>query len=214
MDAIVILGAGGHAGVVCDVALSGGAFRVLGFIDRSAEPTAHGLPVLGGDACLPGLEVDAALVGIGDNWIRARVAQAASAARPGLRFAVAVHRAATVAPGVVLGAGTVVMAGAIVNPGARIGDHCIVNTGAVVEHDAVIGDHASIAPRAVLGGGVKVGAFSAVGIGATVSHGVTIGEHAVIGAGSVVMRDVGDRLVAYGVPCRLVRPRQPGERYL
>lgn len=36
--------------------------------------------------------------------------------------------------------------------------------------------------------------------------GVTIGKNSVIGAGSVVTRDIPANVVAFGTPCRVIRP--------
>jgi acetyltransferase-like isoleucine patch superfamily enzyme len=77
-----------------------------------------------------------------------------------------------------------------------------------------VGDHASFAPRAVTGGNVTVGEGTAVGIGAVVRHGVTIGEWTMLGAGAVVLEEVPALVSAWGLPCRVVRPRVRGERYL
>jgi acetyltransferase-like isoleucine patch superfamily enzyme len=61
---------------------------------------------------------------------------------------------------------------------------------------------------------VKVGGFSAVGLGANVVQKVTIGEHTVLGAGATLLKDLPGGVVAYGVPARVVRGREIGERYL
>ena len=61
---------------------------------------------------------------------------------------------------------------------------------------------------------MRVGRATAIGLGASVIHGVTIGDDTVVGAGAVVLRDVPERVVAYGVPARVARTRQPGEPYL
>ena len=45
-----------------------------------------------------------------------------------------------------------------------------------------------------------------IGTGTTVLAGVRIGKNSVIGAGSVVTRDIPANVVAYGVPCRVIRP--------
>jgi maltose O-acetyltransferase len=45
-----------------------------------------------------------------------------------------------------------------------------------------------------------------IGGGALVLPGVSIGEGSVIGAGSVVTRDVPAGVLAFGNPCRVVRP--------
>lgn len=40
----------------------------------------------------------------------------------------------------------------------------------------------------------------------TICPGVTIGDNTVIGAGSVVTKDIPSDVLAYGVPCRVIRP--------
>ena len=45
-----------------------------------------------------------------------------------------------------------------------------------------------------------------IGSNVTIMPGVTIGENSVIGAGSVVTHDVPANVVAFGAPCRVVRP--------
>jgi len=220
MDAIVIVGASGHGKVLADIVEQAGQYRIAGFLDRNrpAGTEFFGLRVLGAEADLPRLAQELGLAGmvvaIGDNWTRARVAGELSRLVPGLAFAAAVHPAARLARGATVGPGAVVMAGAVLNSDCRVGAHCIVNTGASLDHDGVMEDFSSLAPGAAVGGNVRIGAYSAVSIGASVAHGRKIGEHTVVGAGAAVLADLPDRCVAYGVPARVVRARQPGESYL
>jgi maltose O-acetyltransferase len=53
---------------------------------------------------------------------------------------------------------------------------------------------------------ISIGRNVWIGAGAIVGPGVTIGEDSVIGAGSVVLEDVPPRVVAAGVPCRVLAP--------
>lgn len=53
---------------------------------------------------------------------------------------------------------------------------------------------------------VKIGNDVWIASGVTILPGVTIGDGAVIGAGSVVCHDVGAGMVAFGNPCREIRP--------
>ena len=50
--------------------------------------------------------------------------------------------------------------------------------------------------------------------GAILCPGVTIGDNAVIGAGSVVTRDIPANVLAFGVPCRVVREITEADRIL
>ncbi|MBC7277286.1 MAG: sugar O-acetyltransferase [Nocardioides sp.] len=52
---------------------------------------------------------------------------------------------------------------------------------------------------------IEVGANVWLGTSVTVCAGVTIGADSVIGAGSVVLSDIPDRVVAAGVPARVIR---------
>jgi acetyltransferase-like isoleucine patch superfamily enzyme len=95
-----------------------------------------------------------------------------------------------------------------------LGENVIINTGATVDHDCKIDSFASIAPGCTLGGNVTLGAFAALSLGAKVVHNKKIGIHTVVGAGSVVLNDIADYKIAYGSPCRVIRDRKEGEKYL
>lgn len=56
---------------------------------------------------------------------------------------------------------------------------------------------------------VDIGSDVWVGAGALILPGVRIGNKAVIGAGSVVTRDIPDRVLAAGNPCRVIREIAP-----
>lgn len=53
---------------------------------------------------------------------------------------------------------------------------------------------------------VHIGKNVWIGAGVIILPGVTIGDNAVIGAGAVVTRDIPANVVAFGVPCRVMRP--------
>jgi sugar O-acyltransferase (sialic acid O-acetyltransferase NeuD family) len=217
---IVLFGASGHASVALDIARRQGAHEVVGVLDldRRVGSDWNGVPVLGRDDSIADVvgpnEIEGYFVAIGNNWRRAKVTEGAIRDSPSLRLVSLMHPRATVAAGVGLSEGLVVMAGAVVNPGCEIGELAIVNTGASVDHDTIIGRGVSIGPGVVMGGAVSIGACAAIGIGATLAHGITVGEHTVVGAGSTVLHDLPARVVAYGSPARVVRERVEGDPYL
>ena len=53
---------------------------------------------------------------------------------------------------------------------------------------------------------ITVGSHVWIGGGTKVLPGVTVGSNVVIGAGSVVTRDIPDGVLAYGNPCKVIRP--------
>jgi len=72
----------------------------------------------------------------------------------------------------------------------------------------------SLGPGAIAGGRVRVGERSAINLGAKVVNDISIGHDTLVGAGAVVTEDIPDNVVAYGVPCRVIRERKPGEKYI
>jgi sugar O-acyltransferase (sialic acid O-acetyltransferase NeuD family) len=218
MKDILVAGASGHAAVVIDILEQQGGFRIAGLLARSGRGTCLGYNVLGAVEDLPrilaGRGIAAGIVAVGDNWTRGRVVEELLRLAPDFEFVTAIHPSARIGREAGVGAGSVVMAGAVINPRARVGRFSIVNTAATLDHDSVMEDYSSLAPRASTGGNVRLGAYAAVSLGAAVVHGITIGEHTVVGAGATVLRDLPPRVVAYGTPARIVRPRQPGDPYL
>ncbi len=217
---IVIIGASGHAKVIIDIVRQEGRFNIAGLLDQSKETGERvlGCPVLGKEENLPELIKSHALVGaiiaIGDNSVRSNVADRIRKISPELQFVSAVHPRASIATDVSIGEGTVVMAGALIGPSASIGRFCILNTNCSLDHDCVLQDFASLAPRAATGGNCRIGEYSAICIGAVLVHGINIGEHSVVGAGSLVMKDLETFVVAYGTPAKVIRTRNPGDKYL
>lgn len=196
-----IIGAGGHASVVAEIAQLAG-FRIVGIYDD--DPTrCNAVVLLHGVAgrCMDVPDASLVFVAIGDNT--ARLVQLTATAEKGAHHPVLIHPSAVVSAHATLGTGTVIMASAVVNPGAAIGKGCIINTGATVDHHCQLGDGVHIAPGVHLAGGVRIGTGTIIGIGSCVIPGITIGEFVVVGAGSVVISDILDRAKVYGNPARV-----------
>ena len=214
---LLIAGGGGHARVVAEAAGLAG-WDVIGWVGPEAEQAAmHPLRALGRDTDVARVwheqRADALVVAIGDNALRLAAAARLAELAP-VRFGVVVHPTAIVAPSASIAPGTIICANAVVNSGARLGPHCLINTSSSVDHDCVFDEGASTGPGARLGGDCHVGRASAIAMCAIVLHGRRIGAHSVVGAGALVTRDVPDGVVAYGSPARVVRTREPDERYL
>ena len=195
---LIIIGAGGHGKVIADNAIKNG-YTDICFVDDHATGTCMGFPIVGTGADVSSLDDGKTdfIIGVGNNEIRKRIAQAHD-----VNWVTLVHPSAQIGACVSIGKGTVVMAGAIINPCASIGEHCIINTGAIVEHDNVVEDYVHISPNAALGGAVQVGNLTNVGIGAVVKNNIAICDHCVIGAGAVVVKEIKDSGTYVGVPSR------------
>lgn len=199
-----VIGSGGHAKVVIDAARATGRFTIAGVLDDDEQrhgATILGVRVMGGTAheTVAALGVEHAVIAIGANRVRERVAARLDGM---VRWASVAHPAATIAPGVSIGMGSVVMAGAVVQPDCVVGAHVIVNTAASVDHDCRLGDYCHVGPGAHLAGDVRVGDGALLGVGVSVIPGREIGGWSTVGAGAVVVRDLPSRVTASGVPAR------------
>lgn len=201
IDAIYVVGAGGHAKVVVDALLAGGVDAArINILDSNAA--------LEGSMLL-GLSVAtrAGYAGIGGCWFHVAIGEGKARrnvfeqiAAGGGRPLSVVHPRALVSPFAKIGHGTFIAANAVVGPGATVGDAVIVNHGAVIDHDCTVAAFAHVAPNATLGGGVYVGAEVLIGAGANILPAVRIGDRAVIGAGAVVLDNVIAARTCVGVP--------------
>ena len=212
----IIIGAGGHAGVVADALLAAGE-RVLGFTD--VDPSRHGrtlcgLPVLGDDRVLDAytpqtLALANGIGGVGGQHrepMRHNVQQRLSEC--GWQFAGVRHPSAIVSPFARIGSGAQLLAASVVQSGAEVGEGCIINTAAVVEHDVTLGCWVHVAPGALVCGNVMIGAFSHIGAGAVVRQGLQLGEDTVVGAGAVVVKDYAGANVLVGVPANAIERKE------
>jgi len=207
---VVVFGCGGHGRVIAD-ALLRAQEPVAGFLDDDPPAaTVDGLPVLGSRECLGRADfllAHAVIIGVGDAAIR-RALSTAVLDRGGA-LATAVHPAAVIARGVVIGAGTAIMAGAIVNTGSSIGRFAVVNTGATVDHDCVIEDGVHVSPGCHLAGAVVCAADAFIGTGANVIPKIRIGARAVVAAGATVIADVPPGVLVAGRPAVVKRAGRP-----
>jgi sugar O-acyltransferase (sialic acid O-acetyltransferase NeuD family) len=209
---VLVLGAGGHGQVVADILLRAQERNTLvqpiGYLDDDPALAGRnlGLPVLGAITHLSDIAHDAVVIAIGDNVTRRRLFETLKSR--GEHFVTAQHPSAVIAPDARVGAGSMICAGVIVNPGSTVGENVILNTACTVDHHNHIGHHAHIAPGVHLGGDVTIGEGALVGIGATIMPQKRVGAWSVVGAGTLVHHDVADRMVAAGVPARIIRHSQ------
>ncbi len=156
-----MLGTGGHASVVVDLARAAG-IPVKGCVGPE-KPAFDGefCAYLGQDSVLDSFDRDKVDVtvgvgSVGDATLRRKLFEMVS--RKGFHLPALTHPRAFVAEQRGVGEGSQVMAGAVVQSHARIGRNVIVNTGAIIEHHVIVGDHAHVAPGAVVCGGARIGA--------------------------------------------------------
>jgi sugar O-acyltransferase (sialic acid O-acetyltransferase NeuD family) len=201
-NGLIILGFGGHARSIADVALSIG-FKSLIFIDENAK---EGETFLGFKV-LRDLPED-----IPDNWLFMPAAGDNQKRQNQVQFihsiqksiAKIISKSATVGYGAKLSAGCFVAHHAHIGPMSSIGCACIVNTGAVIEHECVVDDFSHLSVNSVLLGRSTLGKFVFLGAGTTVINGISISDQVTIGAGGVVVKSIYKSGVYVGIPAKLI----------
>lgn len=201
----IVLGGGGHAGVVIDALLSLGQ-AVLGYTDPAREPRRIlEIECLGGDDVIAayGREEIQLANGLGSTAsTERRAALYQHFASLGYAFPPIVHPSAVVARSVQVGSGAQVMAGVVLQPNCRVGENVLVNTRASVDHDCVIESDVHVAPGVTVSGSVVIERGAHVGTGATIVQGRRIGAQSIVGAGALVLRDVMPGTTVTGLPAK------------
>jgi len=200
-SALLIMGFGGHARSVADVALACG-YDELCFMDENAKEDERFLHFL----VLKDVPLKAwsCVLAAGNNHRRAEQMKEAEAR--GWIIQTLISPRASQGVGSHIGMGNVIGHHAHVGPMAAIGHACIINTGAVVEHDCYIGDFCHVSVNATLCGQVVLGRRVFIGAGAIVRNGVTLVDDVMIGAGAVVVADINQPGTYIGTPARLIKP--------
>jgi sugar O-acyltransferase (sialic acid O-acetyltransferase NeuD family) len=196
---LLVLGFGGHARSVGDVALAAGVKRLL-FVDPQTRPNESfaGFPVhaklrrdLAGDWW--------AFSALGDNGLREQ--QCVSAPFP---LATLISPDATIGIEVEIGPGTFVARKAHVGPLAKIGTGVILNTGSIVDHESIVGDYTHISVNSTVAGRCRIGRHVMLGAGAVVIDNVSICDDVIVGAGAAVVTDITESGTYVGIPARCV----------
>ena len=142
---LVVIGAGGHALVVLDAALSG-SLPVAGLVDQvvPAGQMIGAVQVLGDDTLFQDpsfVQAHPFHLSMSNPAVKQRLAESLQA--HSTTIVSIIHPTAIVSLSAAIEAGVFINAGADVNAGAQIGSHAIVNTRASIDHGCRIGAAAS-----------------------------------------------------------------------
>jgi len=211
---LIIFGTGGHAISVTNVALSVG-YSVIAYVSVEKEIKAiKGVPVISPEVCYEKYTDNNYFIAVGENSLREKIMNEVKLAVPRACFPSLKHQSTEVGLYCKIGEGTILMPKTNIGTTSNIGSFCIINSNVSIDHNSDIKDFASLAPGVVTGGDIQIGFRTAVSIGAIIKHGIKVGDDSVIGASSYVNKDIVSRVVAYGLPCKVIRTRKIEDKYL
>lgn len=192
----IILGCGGHARSVADIALHNG-FTDLIFVDDKAEKDEHIFDFPVRDSYSISFE-DNIFIAIGDNIKRLEMS---------LKWC-QFNIISITSKHIHLGQKSIISKGTFVGnyvhigPEVFIGEGCIINNGAVIEHEVQIGRFSHIGPNATVSGRSQLGENVFIGVGATVIDSIAICSNVIVGAGSTVIKNITEPGTYVGSPAR------------
>jgi UDP-N-acetylbacillosamine N-acetyltransferase len=207
---LVILGFGGHARSVADIALALGIKELL-FVDEAAraDESLWGFPVRKTfDDKLPdGWQAFAAS---GSNQIR--YDQVAAILGRSWPLATLVSPTATIGNEAIISAGCFIGHHAHIGPLSSIGTACIINTHAAVDHECKIGNYTHVSVNSSVAGRCRLGSFVFLGTGAVVIDNVCIADSITVGAGGVVVESLAQPGTYVGAPARSIKTNTDRDR--
>jgi UDP-N-acetylbacillosamine N-acetyltransferase len=195
---LVILGFGGHARSVADVAL---CCENLAFIDPSACEGENflGHRVFQSLDSIFFYEFDG-FAASGDGI--QRQAQLTQLIERDIPIATLISPKATIGLGSNIASGCFIGHHAHVGPMAQVGQGSIINTGAILEHESSVGLFCHVSVNAAVAGRSHLGDFCFLGAGAIVIDRISIGSSVVVGAGGVVIQSLDQPGTYIGSPVR------------
>lgn len=198
-EGLYILGFGGHARSVADVAISAGWNNFV-FVDRNARAGEqfHSFEVVSAfpEPLNPRWK---SFPAAGDNSRRRDQVDDAKT-----ELATVISPQATIGLGARIGEATLVCHGVHIGPDAYLGRGIILNTHSVIEHEVEIGDFSHISVNATIAGRTRVGANVMVGAGAVLIDSLTICDDVIVGAGAVVVSNITEPGTYVGIPARRI----------
>ena len=149
MESLLIIGAGGFATEVEELAESTGSYSRIAFLDDNIKQ-ARCSPVIG---TLSAIEdyyniFTSAIVAIGNNELRMKLHK--RLIETGYQVPILVHPSAYVSPDSKIECGCIIREKAVIGRYSKLCNGVIVNAGAIVDHDCIVGDFSHLLVGAVV----------------------------------------------------------------
>ena len=199
---LLIVGCGGHAKVISDIANSIG-FKNIQYVDKDPNKKFFlGKKVNHSEVTN---YIEYFFVAIGNNFIREKIMTQFKKNNPKAIAATLIHPSSIISENCSIEEGTVIMPLCVINSSSIVSKGVIINTKSVIEHDNQIMSFSSIAPGVVTGGNVKIGKSSVIAIGAVIKNNIEIGSNSFVGASSYVHTNIPNNVIAYGSPAKIIQ---------
>lgn len=209
MRDLIILGAGGYARETMALINRIHKYRIINFYDETIAEgfniTVHSIPVIKSlekFRKLPPSNRPALISAVGNPTLKKRWAEEFT---DDFEFITVIDPDARIGPNIKIGVGSIITSGCILTVDVVIGNHVNINLNCTIGHDSVIGDFCDLAPACNISGNVTIKEGVSLGTGAIVIPKKIINAWSVVGAGAVVVSDIPEKVVAVGVPAKIIK---------
>lgn len=152
MEEIIIIGAGGHARVVIDAALTNKNLKILGFLDDGDIDNILGIKKLGNISEIQKFKNFKFHIALGNNEVREKLGEKIGEEK----LVTIVHPKAYLSQDIILGNGCYIGANVVINSKTILENLVIVNTGSIIEHDCILRKSSHISYGALIGSSTKI----------------------------------------------------------
>ncbi len=207
-EKIILLGSGGHAGIVLDILNETGLYDIIGLTTKSLKKGDFfkGIPILGDDSILNEYQkkgINKIAIGVGgftNNYLRKNIFLGLK--KLGFTVVSTIHPRSIISKTAEIGEGVCVFPGAIINCGVKIGNNVIIATGSSIDHGTIIHDHVLISAGVTIGAYSEIKESALIALGAKVISDIIIGEEALVAAGAVVVKNIERNKKVFGIPAK------------
>lgn len=191
-EPLIVIGCGGHAISVIDIAESTDRWEIIGLIGQRNEvgKKIMNYEVIGTDEDLKNIrsKTKNILLGIGQiKNPKKRIEIIEKLKNLEFNTPTIISKNAYVSKNATIKEGCSVGHFSVINSGAKVGSFCILNSKCLVEHNSKIGDLCHISTGVIINGDVSIGNKSFLGSGCIIREGLSIPDNIVIGAGKRIM---------------------------
>ena len=197
MSNLIILGAGGHANTVYEIAHESKSFSEINFLDdtfgteemknkRMRNKIIGKIDLIYSKSILDSHEY--AFVAIGNNKVRSNLLN--NLEEVGFKIPYLKHNSAIISNTVQISSGVLFAANSVVQSFSRIEKGTIINTSSTIDHDCIIGKCVHVCPGVNIAGEVEIGENSFIGIGSKVIQQIKIGKDVFVTASQLVKNDI------------------------
>lgn len=218
MKKILVIGDSNFTKVVINIIEDEGVFEIFGVIDCfNVGKSFLNYDVVGTKEDIPRIlkenDIYGGVLAIENNWMRKEVYERVQSICGELNFITIIHPTSIIGKNVIIGRGSLVMAGVVINSDSEIGEFCLLKMQSSLGHEGIMENYSSLSFGVITGGNLKLGTFSNISFSTSVIENIKIGAHTFIGAGSLILNNIPSFSVAYGVPAVNNRKRRKDEEH-